>query len=383
MANVTVRKKKLANNKYSLYLDYFPPIINPKTGKESRREFLKLQIHATPKDQIEKTHNKQTIEFAEIIRAKRLVQIRNQEYGLKDNVNLSINFVAFYETVVEEKHNTVGHSNYLAWKSSLKYFLEFFGTKIQSHNLNQKHVDNYREFLLNTNNLRVKDTRKLARNTASTYFKHFITVLKKAYKNNLLITNLAEDAIYIKEEQTHREYLTEEELVLLWKTNIKIEKIKHMAIFAALTGLRFSDIINLKWETVYNDKHQGHYIRLKEQKTGNLTNHPISKNAYEILKKQDTTNGQVFTNIKYSQVTRPLKEWIKLSGINKNISFHNFRHSYASLQLANGTDIYTVSKLLGHKNLSTTQIYTKVMDKNKIKAANRINLDLDGLPTNI
>ena len=61
------------------------------------------------------------------------------------------------------------------------------------------------------------------------------------------------------------------------------------------------------------------------------------------------------------------------------ISFHNFRHSYATLQLANGTDIYTVSKLLGHKNLSTTQIYTKIMDRNKIEAANRINIKLDGL----
>ena len=87
----------------------------------------------------------------------------------------------------------------------------------------------------------------------------------------------------------------------------------------------------------------------------------------------------MFDNIDYSKSVRPLRQWIKDSGINKKISFHNFRHSYATLQLANGTDIYTVSKLLGHKNVSTTQIYAKVMDKNKIEAANRINLDLDGL----
>ena len=61
------------------------------------------------------------------------------------------------------------------------------------------------------------------------------------------------------------------------------------------------------------------------------------------------------------------------------ISFHNFRHTYATLQLANGTDLFVVSKLLGHKNIATTQIYTKVMDKNKIAAANRINLGLNGL----
>lgn len=383
MTNITVRKKKITNNKLSLYLDYYPPITSSKTGKETRREFLKLQVFAKPKDAIEKTHNKETIEFAEIIRAKRLVQFRDKEFGFKENVNVSVNFITLYETVIEEKLNTTSHSNYLAWKSSLNYLKEFIGQKIQSHQLNENHVIKYRTFLLNTNNLRVKETRKLSINTASTYYKHFITVLKKAYKRNLILTDLADNADYIKEDQTHREYLTEEELDLLWKTDINIEKIKHMAFFAALTGFRFSDIINLTWESIYKDKHQGYYIKLKEQKTGNINNHPISNTAHKLLEIQETEKGQIFINIKYSQITKPLKKWIEISGIKKKISFHNFRHSYATLQLANGTDIYTVSKLLGHKNVSTTQIYTKVMDKNKIKAANRINLDLDGLLTDI
>jgi integrase len=383
MVNITVRKKKLANNKLSLYLDYYPPITSSKTGKETRREFLKLQIYAVPKDANEKAHNKETIEFADIIRAKRLVQFRDKEFGFKENVNISVNFIAIYESVIEEKLNTTSHSNYLAWKASLNYLTEFIGEKIQSHQLNVNHVTKYREFLLTTNNLRVKETRKLSINTASAYYKHFITVLKKAYKKNLIPTDLADHPDYIKEEQTHREYLTEEELDLLWKTEIKIEKVKHMAFFAALTGFRFSDIINLTWESIYNDKHQGFYIKLKEQKTGNINNHPISNTAHSLLKIQGTEKGLIFQDIKYTQISRPLKKWIQLSGINKKISFHNFRHSYATLQLANGTDIYTVSKLLGHKNVSTTQIYTKVMDKNKIKAANRINLDLDGLLTDI
>ncbi|MGJ8667539.1 MAG: tyrosine-type recombinase/integrase [Patiriisocius sp.] len=379
MINITVRKKKLSNDMFSLYLDYYPPITSAKTGKATRREFLKLQIYAVPKNASEKLHNKETIEFAEIIRAKRLVQFRDKEFGFKENVNISIDFILFYETIVEEKLNTTGHTNYLAWKSSLNYLKEFMGHKIQSHQLNERHVSNYRAFLLSTNNLRFKETQKLSINTASTYYKHFINVLKRAYKKNIILTDLAENADYIKEEQTHREYLTEEELDLLWRTEIKIEKVKHMAFFAALTGFRFSDIINLKWESIYKDKHQGYYIKLREQKTGNINNHPISETAHKLLEIQDTKKGQIFDNIKYTQITRPLKNWIKQSGINKKISFHNFRHSYATLQLANGTDIYTVSKLLGHKNVSTTQIYTKVMDKNKIKAANRINLDLDGL----
>jgi len=378
MANVTVRKKKLASGKWSLYLDYYPPIIHPKTGKETRREFLKLYTHVTPKDNMEKLHNQKTQEFAEIVRAKRLLQLRDREFGLKENIKLNVKIAAYYHSIVEEKLNTGSHNNYLAWNASYQHFLNFVGDKLQTQQLTKKHVADYRKYLLELKKEN-SNQRKLAINTASTYYKHFINVLKSAFKDNLTDTDLSKDAVYIKAEETRREYLTEEELGILWKTPIKIEKVKHMAIFASLTGFRFSDIVSLTWESVFTDSHQGHYVQLKEKKTGNISNHPIPKAAYKILKLQSTNKGLVFDNIDYSKSVRPLRQWIKDSGINKKISFHNFRHSYATLQLANGTDIYTVSKLLGHKNVSTTQIYAKVMDKNKIEAANRINLDLDGL----
>tara|TARA_R110000765_G_scaffold2912_1_gene9071 strand:- start:29573 stop:30712 length:1140 start_codon:yes stop_codon:yes gene_type:complete len=378
MANVTVRRKKLASGKWSLYLDYYPPIIHPKSGKETRREFLKLYTHVIPKDEMEKIHNKKTIEFAEIVRAKRLLQLRDREFGLKENIKLNVKIAAYYNSIVEEKLNTGSHNNYLAWKASFQHFLNFSGDKLQTQQFTKNHVADYRKYLLDLKKEKTNE-KKLAINTASTYYKHFINVLKSAFKDNLTDTNLAKDAIYIKEEETRREYLTEEELGILWKTPIKIEKVKHMAIFASLTGFRFSDIVKLKWESVFSDSHQGNYIQLQEKKTGNISNHPIPKTAYSILKLQTTSVGLIFDNIDYTKTVRPLRKWIEDSGINKKISFHNFRHSYATLQLANGTDIYTVSKLLGHKNVSTTQIYAKVMDKNKIEAANRINLKLDGL----
>lgn len=378
MINVTLRHKKLANDRLSLYLDYYPSIVDPKTGKETRREFLKLKIFAHPKTELEKAHNKETIEFAELVRSKRLVQLRDKEYGFKENVVVNVDFMAFYELVIEDYLNKGSYNNYLSWKASKKYLEACFGKKLSGSNLNPSHLKKYREFLLSTKNLRTKKD-KLAINTASSYYKKFVMVLKEAYKKNLLEVNLALHADYIKEEETHREYLTEEELGVLWKVPIKKEIIKHMAFFSALTGLRFSDIEKLHWKEVFKDKYQGHYVQLREKKTKKIYNHPISETAYNILKLQNTDNEKVFQGVKYSQITRPLKKWIEDSGINKSISFHNFRHSYATLQLANGTDIYTVSKLLGHKNVSTTQIYTKVLDKNKVEAANRINLDLNGL----
>ena len=378
MINVTLRTKINANNMFSLYLDYYPAIIFPKTGKASRREFLKLKIYQIPQSEIQKSHNKETLYLAETIRAKRILQLRNKEYGFKENISLDVNFIVFYKSMVEEFYNRESKSNYNSWKSSLNYFIEFTGDKLTTNQLTSLHVHNFRTFLLKTTNLRTGKG-KLANNTASSYYKNFIAVLKKAHQQHLLSSNLALEAVYIKEAETHREYLTEEELSRLWITPLKLEKIKHLALFSAFTGLRISDIIGLRWENLYADIHQGNYIKLKEQKTGNINNHPISETAYKILKLQETKTGFVFQDIKYSQIPRRLKKWIKDAGITKKITFHNFRHSYATLQLANGTDIYTVSKLLGHKNLATTQIYTKVMDKNKIEAVNRINIKLDGL----
>jgi len=378
MANVTLREKKIANDKSSLYLDYFPPIISPKTGKETRREFLKLSVYNNPSSLIEKEHNKTTIEFAQIIRAKRLVQIKNREFGFKDNIEFNINMVDYYNTIVLEYYNKGSHNNYMTWKASFNYFKKFIGKKLNSKNLSIEIVKKYRNFLLTTSTLKSPKT-TLSQNTASSYYKHFVYILKRAYKEHIISEDLAQHTEYIKEEETFREYLTEEELKILWNTEIKLPQVKRAALFSALTGLRYIDIENLTWEMVFNDNHQGQYIKLREQKTGNIQNHPIPIEAFEILKLEETTTGNIFLGLTYYKVSRTLKKWISDAKIHKKISFHNFRHTYATLQLANGTDLFVVSKLLGHKNISTTQIYTKVMDKNKIDAANRIKLNLNGI----
>jgi len=378
MANVTLRNKKIANGKLSLYLDFYPEIINPKTGKLTRREFLKLKTFENPKNELEREHNTTQVQLAEQIRSKRLMDIRNKEYGLKEHMNLDINFYNFFQSVVTDYYNNGSKGNYHCWKSSLDYWKKFIGKSLSSKQLLPYHVEKYREFLLSTKSLR-NEEREICRNTASTYYKNFISILKRANKKKLLASNLAEDAVYIKEEETYRDYLTEEELQELSKTPCALPSLKRMAFFSVMTGLRFSDILNLQWQNIFQDKSQGYYIKLKEQKTGNIQNHFIPDSAYSLLLKEGTNEGSVFINIKYTQITRPLKEWLDAAGMKKKISFHNFRHTYATLQLSKGTDIYTLSKMLGHKNVSTTQIYGKVMDKQKIEASKKLNLNFDGL----
>ncbi|MCB6579371.1 site-specific integrase, partial [Parabacteroides distasonis] len=113
-------------------------------------------------------------------------------------------------------------------------------------------------------------------------------------------------------------------------------------------------------------------LRIRTQKTQTEATLPISYEAYELCGMPDT--GKVFKGLKRSMINYPLKNWLKKAGITKPITFHGFRHSYAVIQISLGTDIYTVSKMLTHKNVSTTQIYADLVNVKKRETANKISL---------
>jgi len=121
----------------------------------------------------------------------------------------------------------------------------------------------------------------------------------------------------------------------------------------------------------------GYYIRFRQKKTKGVETLPISDQARNLLGEKGNPDDKVFDGLHYSAWSNlKLQQWMMKAGITKTITFHCARHTYATLQLTLGTDIYTVSKLLGHKELRTTQIYAKVIDDKKKEAANRIQLDL-------
>ena len=106
---------------------------------------------------------------------------------------------------------------------------------------------------------------------------------------------------------------------------------------------------------------------------------PISEEALALCGERG--EGQVFKKLTPNLVAAHLKDWIKAAGITKHITFHCFRHTFATLQLAGGTDIYTVSKLLTHSNLATTQVYAEVVNELKRDASERISLKDDARKT--
>ncbi len=390
MTNVSLRVKKIANAKESLYLDFYPPITNPSTGKPTRREFLGLYLNSdTITDEkgkvkkiklnlIDKLHNKETKELAENIKAKRMLEVQRGDYGFLSNDVQQQNFIDFCKGIAA-KHSS---RNQEVWRCAIHYIEQFGGKSLRFADLNVKFCNDFSDYLLNAKRMR---SRKLtiSQNSARAYQNKFKAALNKAFDEGILKTKLTTQFERIKEAEFSREFLSIEELNRLANTECTLPLLKTAALFSALTGLRFSDIQKMVWsevqettETINQVKTKIFYIRFIQQKTKGVEMLPISEQAFTILGQRGKPDENVFEGLEYSAfVNFHLKRWIINANIGKDITFHCFRHTYATLQLSAGTDIYTVSKMLGHRDLKTTQIYAKIIDQTKREAANKIVLN--------
>ncbi len=166
--------------------------------------------------------------------------------------------------------------------------------------------------------------------------------------------------------------MTIDELKAIVKAECRYDVLKRAFIFSCLTGLRWSDINNLKWSEVQSTN-EGWRITFHQQKTKGLQYLDISEQARGYLGEQGNPDERVFIGLKYSSYMNvELSKWMMRAGITKDITFHCARHTFAVLQLTLGTEIYTLSKLLGHSELKTTQIYAKIVDEKKREAVNKI-----------
>jgi len=375
---VSLLKREISKNRFSLYLDFYPEIPNPKTGKPTRREFLKMYLYQNAKNPIEKQHNKETKQIAEQIRQKRENYLNKPEiYTGYEKEQLRIkelseqNFVEYFKSLADKRKA----SNYDNWVSAYKYLENFTGGYLKFADLNEKFCNEFKEYLLNTKSNKNKKV-TLSQNSAVSYFNKVKATLKQAYNDGYLTNDLNSKIKPIKEQETRREFLTIEEVNKLLKTDCKNPLLKTVAIFSALTGLRHSDIKKLVWGELEYIEGNGYFIKFQQKKTKSIEMHPISDQAYSLLGESKEPKDKVFEGLIYSDhENEKLKEWIKDAGITKKITFHNFRHTYATLQLSNGTDIFTISKMLGHKNLKTTQIYAKVINQAKRDTTDKIQLD--------
>ena len=366
---VTLRKRK-KGSKIILYLDYYD---------KGKREYEHLGLYLTPEPQkgsltkSQKSENKKILELAESIRSKRFLEAQNSIYGFRDKEKIKGSFYMYFDALTEKKKGSNG--NYGNWNAVRKLIKEYDPKDVTFERLDKDWVQGFKNYL--DEKAITKSGKPITLNTKYSYFNKLRAALKQALKDGLIKYNPSEHVVPFKQDDVEREFLTLEELQKLAKTHCRIETLKSMFLFSCLTGLRWSDIEKLKWSDVQHSEGLGHFIRFRQQKTKGAETLPIPDEARELLGEKKEPSGKVFTGLKYGNWNKThLKDWVENAGINKHITFHCARHTYATLQLTLGTDIYTVSKLLGHKNLSTTEIYTKVINEKKVEAANKIKIKL-------
>lgn len=374
---VTLRKKSISNGRLSLYLDYYPPFFNSESGNYSRREFLKLYLIAKPASQIEKILNAENLHRAELICSRRQNEVNKEfiytPFELEELKKKEIGRKSFLDFFKKEASLRTG-KNLALWESAIKHFEKFLKNRdLLFEEVDADLIEDFRRHLLKAESIR-NIGKKLSQNTALSYFNKAKATLRKAYKLKMLQSDVNSQVEGIKEVESERNHLTLEESIALYNTPCKKEIVKRVSLFSLLTGIRYSDIAKLKWKDVHTTV-QGHFIRFRQQKTQKQEMMPISEHAYRLMENQRNDDEMVFVGLKKWDVDRVLPAWVLEAGISKHITFHCFRHTYATLQIAAGTDLFTVSKMLGHKSIKTTQIYAKLVDEKKIQAAGKIMLE--------
>ncbi|MFD2826222.1 site-specific integrase [Leeuwenhoekiella polynyae] len=366
---IKLKKKKLTSGKYSLYIEYYKGKTRDANGKQihSREfEYLKQYLYMSPKNALEKRENEETLLRAEQILSIRRAEYAQGKYGIKDRSKDKLLFLNYYEKLKEERYETKG--NYDNWDAAQNHLENYCKNKhITFEDVDEEFVLGYKKYL--NKKAKTKSNTLLSQNSKYSYFNKFKAALRQAFDDGYTSRNYATAVKGFAMGETMREYLTHEELQNLVKAECKHQMLKNAFIFSCLTGLRWSDINKLTWSEV-RDEEDGSRLIFQQKKTAVQEYQYLSEQARSILGTRKEDSARVFQGLKYgAHFNAELLRWCMRAGITKHITFHSARHTHAVLLLENGADIYTVSKILGHKEIRTTQIYAKIVDKKKKEAA--------------
>lgn len=368
---IRVRQKPLQNGNISLYLDIY---------RDGRRSYEFLKLYLVPeRTKEDREKNRQTMQLANSVKAKRIVEMQNREYGFKSEAASDTLFYPYYRSMCQKRLGAESRGNWGNWYSCLHHLLIYDkDEELTFADITPAWVQGFHDYLENEAVAWSHDYRKrlkdkpLARNSKLSYFNKLRACLNQAFEDRIIPINPARYVENFKAEEGTRMYLTIDEVRKLAQTVCEYPRVKAAFLFSCLTGLRRSDVLRITWGDVHQ---QGEFTRIifRQKKTHGQEYLDITPQAAELMGERGKSSEQVFQDIHSPSVTnRAVQEWVLRAGIDKKITFHCGRHTFATMMLDLGTDIYTVSKLLGHRELSTTQIYAKVMDKNKQKAVANI-----------
>lgn len=284
--------------------------------------------------------------------------------------NTKVNFYKFWEDQITLWQHTKENNTLKSYKSGLNIVKEF-NPKLNFGDLNYDCIQKFDLYLRNERN----------NAQGGCFTKHKVL---KAVINQAIMKGFMSENPYryfkIKAAVGHREFLSIEEVKQIMSAEISesdkmMTKVRDLFLFSCFTGLRFSDVMKVK---VDNIKTNPDRLEIQVQKTDKPLTIPLFANAKEILHKYNhltikTGNSLALPKIDNAVINRALKVLMEFTNINKKISFHCARHSFASNLIENGTYINHIKDLLGHSNITQTQIYAKSLAADLYNTMDKLN----------
>lgn len=377
---IKLRFKQLKDGNQSIYLDCYVNGI---------REYKFLNLYLRPDNSREnKMWNKEQLRLANAIKAQYIIDIQNGEFGFKDrNRTRKLSFLTYCEDMAAEYEANGQTSCAVLMRSAVKRMTAYKGKNITFYHIDKEFLIGFIEYLnsdIRDFDKESKDKKRKPKPLSEVYkealFARIMVALNKAERDGIIVKNPGKDIdrkLKPHAEQKSRCYLTLDEIQKIIDTEYKPDNdIKPAFLFCCFSGLRYSDVQKLTWGEITVSPEGYAQIETNMQKTGKDITIPLSDNALKWLPERtdQTSASRIFYKLP-DQVTNAdvrLRTIIKKAGITKHVTFHVARHTFATLTLTYGADLYTVSKLLGHSNIRTTQIYAKIVDESKRKAVNLI-----------
>lgn len=360
---VRIRFKQLANGNRSVYL-----AINV----NGHRSYDYLKLYLVPEtDTAAKAQNKMTMEAVYAIKAQRIIEITNSAAGIKKDPRLKMRLIDWLE-IYRDRQVGLGKVSVPHKVAACLNTLRGYMPDITLGEINKEFFNGYMRYLL-TDYRTYKDT-KPAKGTVGNYIRCITTALNVAVEEGILPHNPGDffNHAQLRDDTPKREFLTVDEVKRLIDTPCRRPEIKNAFLFACFCGLRVGDIRGLKWKNVIVD---GEHMRVEivQFKTKRPLYLPLNKQARRWMPERGDASAEdpVFPTI--PKWMEALEQWVKAAGISKHVTFHVSRHTFATLALTMGADLYTTSKLLGHTNVQTTQIYAKVVNSKKEEAVSLLD----------
>ena len=375
---VTLRTKPVSKGRQSYYLDIY---------KDGQRKYEFLKLYLVPAtNEAAKIQNANTEQAAKAIRNQRELEIIQGKGGLAPVSNSKLLLLDWMEEYRKMKLAT-GQSNEraLSVDKVITHLKAYAGEKTKLSAVDSDFCKGFVAYLGNaTSGKHTQNPKPLASSTANAYFQLFTSALNEAVRQKKIATNPVlylsrEDKKPIKAEKSNRTFLTIEEVKQLAATDFKNESIKQAFLFACFTGLRISDIRNLTWGNIV-ERNGSFFVTITMQKTREPLTIKLNKQAAKWLPQKNATK-EVFDLPVYNAIINDkLKRWAKKAGIEKSLCFHMSRHTFATMELTLGADLYVVSKLLGHNDVSVTQIYADIINKKREEAVDLMDSAFETKP---